>query len=344
LGEYLEQKRATANWQFGEGFSVGCGSYLNDQPNVHELVKFSPMELLQQFELKRTPKLAPWITGKQNVPPDALTQMGIEWEAVKPCKEFFFEETRSNIRTIFSKPHVLIREVVESLSIPTVFLDKELVFSKQLIGVHAPHKDTDKLLELAGRLNNSGLYGVLAAVVSSRMLVGRASSILKDDIMELPYPDDTQDIELNFWEQAIVEDIGNHLIDFRRSGEKSTILAKANDSDLRSFGEMYCSILNPVYKEFRPLPPIPMGSFICYPFCFGDTPQIALPQEDTVVPYLEELLHHQPGSRLFINRILRLYEQNVIFMIKPNQKRYWLRSIALRDADETLIDLLGQGY
>jgi hypothetical protein len=31
-------------------------------------------------------------------------------------------------------------------------------------------------------------------------------------------------------------------------------------------------------------------------------------------------------------------------MVKPNQKRYWLRSIALRDADETLVDLLGQGY
>lgn len=344
LGEYLKQKRDNDGWQFGEGFSVGCGSYLNDQPNVQELVKFTPMELLQQFELKRTPKLAPWITGKQNAPPEALTRMGIEWEAVKPCNELFFEETRSNIRTIFSKPHVLIREVVEGLSIPTVFLDKELVFSKQIIGVHAPQKDTDKLIELATRLNNSGLYGVLAAVVSARMLVGRASSILKSDIMELPYPDEAQNIDLNLWEQALVEDIGDHLIDFRKSGEKSSVLAKANDSDLRSFGEMYCNSLNPVYKQFRPLSPIPMGSFICYPFCFGDIPQLELPQEDTLVPYLEELLHHQPGSRLFINRILRLYEQNVIFMIKPNQKRYWLRSIALRDADETLIDLLEQGY
>jgi hypothetical protein len=85
-------------------------------------------------------------------------------------------------------------------------------------------------------------------------------------------------------------------------------------------------------------------SFICYPFCYGDAPQIDLPDESTVAPFLNELLHKQHSSRLFINRILRLYDQNVIFMIKPNQKRYWLRSIALRDADETLIDLLEQGY
>jgi hypothetical protein len=164
--------------------------------------------------------------------------------------------------------------------------------------------------------------------------------------MSLPYPDDEQDIDLNFWEQALVDDIGGYLIEFRRNGEKASVLTKTNDRDLRSFGKMYCNILNPVYKQFRPLEPLLMenGSYICYPFCFGDTPQIEVPKDDTVIPFLSDLLHRRHGSRLFINRILRIYEQNVILMIKPNQKRYWLRSIALRDADETLVDLLEQGY
>jgi type I restriction-modification system DNA methylase subunit len=346
LGEYLEEKKRKAAWQFGEGFSVGCGSYLNRLPNAESLAKLSPKERMQQFKLKRTPKLAPWITGRLSIHPNALTREGIGWEAATPCKELFFQETSSSIRAIFSKPHVLIRETVEGLSIPAIFLDKELVFSKQIIGVHAPQKDIDKLLELADRLNNSGLYGALAAVVSSRMLVARASSLLKSDIMDLPYPDDMHEIDLNFWEQALIDDIGNYFVDFRRKGEKAPVLSKTNESDLRSFGEMYCSILNPVYKQFRPLDPIHIekGSFICYPFCFGDTPQIELPKEDTVIPYLVELTHRRQGSRLFINRIIRIYEQNVIFMIKPNQKRYWLRSIALRDADETMVDLLKQGY
>ena len=71
-----------------------------------------------------------------------------------------------------------------------------------------------------------------------------------------------------------------------------------------------------------------MGSFICYPFCYGDAPQIELPDNNKIVTYLEELLHKQHSSRLFVHRILRLYDHNVIFMVKPNQKRYWLRSIA----------------
>jgi hypothetical protein len=344
LGEYLEQKRENEGWQFGEGFSVGCGSYLNDLPNAKEFAELSPKDLKKKFSLNETPSLASWITGKPNVPPEALTKEGIDWNSVKPINKLFFERPRGTTRLIFSPPHILIKEVVDGLTIPAFYSDEELVFTNRFVGVHAPKKDEDKIRKLATLLNDSGLYGVIAAVLSNQMLVGRATALLKNDIMVLPYPDDTQKMEPTYWEQALVDDIGNYLVDFMHSGEKSIVLSETDEPDLHSFGEMYCKILNPIYKQFRPLEPIPMGSFICYPFCYGDAPQIELPDKDKVVPYLDELLRRQHGSRLFINRILRIYEQNVIFMVKPNQKRYWLRSIALRDADETLVDLLGQGY
>ena len=345
LGEYLEKKRENEGWQFGEGFRVGCGSYLNDLTNVKGLAELSPKELTYEFELKRTPKLASWITGKHNVPPKALTKDGIDWDSVKPVNNLFFEEPRRTTQLIFSAPHVLIRKIVDDgLAIPAVYTDKGLVFTKQIIGVYAPENEQNHLKIFAKRLNDSKLFGILAIFVSGRTLVSRGNSLNSSDIMALPYPDDLQDIDLNFWEQALVDDIDNYLVDFRRSGEKATVLSKTDEPDLNSFGEMYCGILNPVYKQFRPLNPIPMGSFICYPFCYGDTPRIKLPGGKKIVPFLDELLRRQQGSRLFVNRILRLYEQNVIFMVKPDQKRYWLRSIALRDADETLVDLLGQGY
>jgi hypothetical protein len=346
LGNFLEQKRKNEGWQFGEGYSVGCGSHLNKLQNVEELTKIPPQVLKCQFNLKRTPKLAPWITGKPNVLSKALTKKGVKRDSVKECTEFFFEEPRKNIKTIFTPPHVLIREVVDGTAIPAIFSSDELVFSNQIIGVHAPQHDENELRKLVTLLNDSGFFGFLALVVSSRMLVSRATSILQDDIFALPYPKEGKVCELSNWEMALVEDIIDFIVEFRSKGETAAVLSKADESDLHSFGEMYCDILNPVYKQFRPLKPIQMGkgSFICYPFCYGDTPQIEFPKEEAVIPYLDELLHRRHGSRLFINRILRIYEQNVIFMIKPNQKRYWLRSIALRDADETLIDLLEQGY
>lgn len=344
LGEYLEQKREREGWQFGEGYSVGCGSYLNKLPNAQNLIGSFPKELMRKFKLKRTPKIAPWITGKKCVPPEALTSSGIDQSMTIPCRDLFFEEPRRTTRPIFSPPHVLIREKVDGLAIPSIFSTEELVFTNQIVGVYAPKNEQIHLRVLAERLNESKLYGILAILISGRILVGRSNSLYASDILALPYPDDMQDIDLNFWEQALVEDIGNYLVDFRRKGEKASVLNKVNDSDLLKFGEMYCRILNPVYKQFRPMQPLRFGSFVCYPICYGDAPQIDLPKADNVTPYLEHLLHRQHGSRLFVNRILRLYEGNIIFMIKPDQKRYWLSSIALRDADETLVDLLKQGY
>lgn len=233
---------------------------------------------------------------------------------------------------------------MEGLSIPKVFSEEALVFTKQIVGIHAPTNERDHLKSLAKRLNESSIYGILYVLLSGRILVSRANSLNASDILALPYPNDKEEVVLNFWEQALIDDVANHLIDFRRSGEKASVLNKTDESDLHNFGEMYCKVLNPVYQEFRPLEPIQLGALICYPFCFGDSPQITLPEQDKLVSYLDELLRRQHGSRLFINRILRLYEENVIFMIKPNQKRFWLRSIALRDADETLVDLLEQGY
>jgi type I restriction-modification system DNA methylase subunit len=344
LGEYLEEKRQNHGWQFGEGYSVGCGSYLNSSPNSKELAILSAKERMQLFKLKIPPITADWITGKNQVPPEALTIDGVDRNAVNACEEIFFQRNCSSSSAIFSPPHVLIREKVEGLAIPAAFSNEELVFTNQIVGVHAPNSDSEHLQVLANRLNESKLYGILAILVSGRILVGRSNSLYASDIMALPYPDEMQEIELNFWEQALVEDVGNYLVEFRRDGEKAAVLSETYEADLHNFGVMYCNILNPVYKEFRPLRPIHIGSFICYPFCYGDAPQIELPDNIKIVSFLEELLHKQHSSRLFVHRILRLYDHNVIFMIKPNQKRYWLRSIALRDADETLIDLLEQGF
>ncbi|MGZ8916615.1 MAG: HsdM family class I SAM-dependent methyltransferase [Methylobacter sp.] len=343
LGEYLQKKKQDNGWQFGEGYNIGCGSHLNELPNVEELKIFSPKELKQKYNLPNFPILAPLITGRPCIDPESLTTNGIKPGSITECKDIFFERTRDKIREIFLPPHVLIREVVDHGAIPAVFSNEALVFSKQIFGIHAQQGDEDKLKNLATRLNDSKLFGFFAIAFSGRTLVGRGSSILQDDILALPYSDEWE-TNLNYWEEALIEDVLEELVEFRRKGEKSHVLQKANDSDLGMFGEMYCRILNLVYKQFRPLPPIRFESFVCYPFCYGERTEIDIPSEDKIAPFLEQLLHQQIGSRLFVNRILRLYEQNVVFIVKPNQKRYWLRSIALRDADETLVDLLEQGY
>ena len=47
---------------------------------------------------------------------------------------------------------------------------------------------------------------------------------------------------------------------------------------------------------------------------------------------------------LDVTRVARIHDGSWIFLLKPDRLRYWLRSIALRDADEVLADLRDQGY
>jgi hypothetical protein len=65
---------------------------------------------------------------------------------------------------------------------------------------------------------------------------------------------------------------------------------------------------------------------------------------DELENYLYELIQNNTSTNSRIVRMLRVYENNTIYLIKPKQTRYWLRSVAIRDADDTFADLVAQGY
>lgn len=56
------------------------------------------------------------------------------------------------------------------------------------------------------------------------------------------------------------------------------------------------------------------------------------------------LIREQRSESVSVTRIARIYDDNLLFLIKPDRLRFWMRSIGLRDADEVLADLRAQGY
>ncbi len=77
-------------------------------------------------------------------------------------------------------------------------------------------------------------------------------------------------------------------------------------------------------------------------FCFGETTDLAWPADWS--KQLQEIIYKDHGDALRTVRILRFYERNTIILVKPDRLRYWIPSTAIRDADETLVDLQRQGY
>ena len=327
IGDYLKNKKKNNGWFFGEGY---------------------------QCEVKSTeqPKKASWLTNKRMIPTekfidDYIHENDIDYETAQ-----LFHRPRKRNKLIFKGPHILIKEKPE---LPVAFRGDDLIFKNEIMGIHAPEEQKQELIELRKRIiDNRLLYKMFLLSASGRAGISRSvKTILKSDIMALPYPEEKKKLILSRAEQMVCDDIVDYGIEQMTSGEDSEVCAKEADRrTLKDFGKIFCTSLNSIYKEgpkqFYPLEHIESDSFICFPFAYGNPgkPKIISKTKGEKIEQgnLESLLDHQQGKNVLYKRIIKLYGKDMVYLIKPKTLRYWLRSIALRDANEVFTDLVSSGY
>lgn len=337
LQEYLDEKIENRGWKVGEGWIEAPESeplkkikFLSHKNNPSEEEK----RKLQELELKHK---ADWITGYPLLETKDFTESGIK--QTNPCEIEYFYRSSKKSKEIFRPPHLIIHESVKDGKIPVFFRKDYITFKDSFFGIHAPEQDENELKNIKDYLNNKHNVALLW-LNSGKVITMREGVPLMNDILSLPFPA----IEFNEIENVLLDDISNHYSAFRKEGEKSDILNTVSNNDLDAFGELYCRILNGVYKNFKPFSPIIGMEFIAYPFILGNKPEIEIPESiETIEDKLRNLIDNKVRYNLWIKRVVKVFHKNVIFLYKPNQKRYWLKSIAIHDADETFMDLYNQG-
>lgn len=340
LESYLDEKVKNSGWKVAEGWIES--PFAKAIQRVNTLSELDKLNEPEESELKKLKCKyeAEWITGQPFVETKDFTEDGIK--NVKNGEKKYFLRSRRKNKEIFQPPHLLIKEQSGISSIPIEFRDDYLTFRNEIIGISAPKKDTDLLKKIAQRIKGNVSYSALLWLLSGRIISTREGVVLKNNILSLPYSE--ENLEFDSIEKILLDDVSKYYSEFRKEGEKSKILNISSDNDLRDFGNTYCKTLNSIYNDFKPLTPIVGNEFITYPFILGDEPEIEIPNNiSNIEDKLESLLDHQVSYNLWVKRIIRVYHKNVILLYKPNQKRYWLRSIAVRDADETFNDLYKQG-
>ncbi len=341
LDSYLEEKKKNSGWEVGEGWIESSSSKV-----IQRIIFLSKLEMLNKQEEDELKKLkskhqAEWITGHPFVETEDFIESGIK-KIKKTCEiKYFYRSAKTN-KKIFQPPHLLIKEQSGTSSIPIEFREDYLTFRNEIIGISAPKKDTKLLMQIAQRIKGNISYSALLWLLSGRIITTREGVVLKDNILSLPYSE--RILNFDSIEKILLDDISKYYSDFRKEGEKSKVLNMSSDQDLKNFGETFCKILNSIYDNFKPLTPIVGNEFIAYPFILGNQPEIEIPNTIyDIEEKLKSLIDHQISYNLWVKRIIKVYHRNVILLYKPNQKRYWLRSIAIRDADETFNDLYEQG-
>ncbi len=299
---------------------------------------------------------ADFITGKLAIKPKSFKYNG-DFDTEIETSELFVE-TRT--KEFYTSPHIIFKLVLEKSKIPMAFSDEYLCFNSSFVGIHAPQSDRNELYKIYNRLhkneNTSKLFRAFILATSSKAMVYHETSMVKEDIDNLPYPEETEYLMLSPTEEILINDILEYCIHLGKAisekGEGRKLHEKVGEKQLEKFGKTFCDVLNPIYakngKSWQ------CGKFyktesvtICQ-FGYGKNEGLSFQLLDNLDDVVNPLIYDNDSNRgATFTRVCRYYKHlsryDCVFLIKPNAIRYWLNSIALRDADETFTDLKKAG-
>lgn len=330
LAEYLKRKKKENNWLFGDGFIKG-------KPDK-ELVP-------SDFEKKKGGyQTASFLTGSKCFNPEDFDEDGIK--RIYTITDKYFQWRRQ--KKLFKAPLLLIKKNIGKNSIPVAYTEKDISFKNEIIGVHSPSQEKHLLKNIETIIKNNKLFRFYLSLTSSRSGVSRSSStLLQKDILNIPYSEDDKSIKLSFVEKLIVNDVMTYQID---KGENK-LNKKSSEKQIKEFSDLLSQTLNAIYKvngkEFRLLKILDAGKYYALHFEYtNDVHEPMQEQIDNLEQYIQEIIPTEKGKgkSSHTQRVFKVYGKDRIILAKPKQVRYWVPSIALRDADETFADYLEARY
>ena len=283
---------------------------------------------------------APHITGKLLLEPRHLRETtpikGLKTVVARRFKSPYTERR-------FQSPMVLIHEHEDLAT--RCFLTGYYTYKDKIVGFCSPRAQADRVVRIAAWIKDASR--TLQAFVSAggtTSFTQKASVVGLIDIRSLPYPE-TGTLDLSPNEQILVDDIVDYYRAFVRRGEASSAIQESGHAALAAFTSVFTRQINAIYKTrpLQTLEPQTWPGVICQPFVFGKG-KVDWSGADGLKGKLDAILHDKQNTSLHVTRIARIYDGSFVFLLKPDRLRYWLRSVALRDADETLADLRAQGF
>lgn len=308
----LEAHARRMEWDFGEGFIEGQRGVERDAEHLY---------------------------GKPLLPSAALTGRAIEARRLKTVERKPIEGPRTAAR--FTAPMLLIREHGDLAHL--LLSSGYLTYKNKIVGFAA--NDVRELEPVARWLEaEMPTLRAYAAAISLRMLHQKATTLSCRDIYDLPY-DPERGLDLSPNEKIVAIDLVDRWIDFVRLGSSSSLANADGREAVGEFASIVCAQISAVYRTtpLRPAGHAMLSGTICQAFVFGDG-EVDWSGTEDLRGRLDTLLTEHRGISLSVTRIARVYDGAFVFLLKPDRLRYWLPSIALRDADDVLADMRAQGY
>lgn len=274
---------------------------------------------------------------------NALTEDGIDWNKTYKITEEKFEMPR--VKDLFKYPLIILRKTWCKQAVLLEYVERDIAFSDSFVGIHSPLRDKKALKDIANKIKSlSKEYIFYLMATSGKTGIDKATVLLKNDIDMLPYPRNIQEIKLSKIEQYFADDTIDYMSDWIAGTQNIAIFKDTTNKQMKEYQSVYCSLLNSVYSDYHALDILETAQFIISVFYYKDKPSNYLKSSDSLDIDLDNLISQKTGENINIKRIFKLYDKNIIYIIKPKQYRFWFKSIAVRDADDTFVDLINMRY
>jgi hypothetical protein len=310
LKDYVKQQ----GWDYGEGFMVGT-------PETDEVIKY--------------------LYKQRVIPAKAIRADGtVEKQLIETQDVKYFQRPRPQTRC---EPPLII--IAQTDDLPIAYWENgPLTYGQEMLGVACASGDVKAHRVFYRRLRTQKAFlRAWLSLTSVSAGLQKATALQKKDIDDFPFPESEADLDLSSNDEIILSDAFGYYRDYQRLGDDADMMRPATPGDHQEFARIYTRQINTVHKKLRPLPTKSWAGICCQPFVFGKA-EPDWKDTESLTDKLTALLRSKKSAMLTTVRILRIFEGPFVFLIKPDRLRYWLRSIALRDADESLADLRRMGF
>lgn len=259
----------------------------------------------------------------------------LDQNAIRPLEEEMFHRP-VDVR-LFAPPHLLIKE---NNGFPMVLrLDGDkLAFRHTIVGLVAPNTASDRveLERIYGYIVENRRAVRFFVAFGHQFLLFRQFVPLKKDLDDLPFPRNGK-IVFNGIQALLRDDVLDFMIPMV-TGSKREEPTLSRDSESTEVKDYICAFLEVMRSAFPDLrssgEPHDLGRAWCVAFHRGDGKGAEFGDTEALKKHLDGLLIKNMGRSLRCWRIVRQFHGKNLYIVKPKPRRYWLKSAAVRDADE----------
>jgi hypothetical protein len=333
---------------------LGGGRLLATAKRLNELKK---MQSFQSFIIKKGWKANEgFIVGEKDLKPEEQCKflfgqnllveeafLADRIDGSKLSRVEFKEFTNPRSKEIYYPPLMIIAETDKLYA--ALWEKGFLAYNHSYFAINRISKND--LNEIRSFFNNFiGQRDVLIACIylfSYRIFTSRATSILKKDVMELPWPKDGK-FDTVKWENELLSDVSQYMAEYIRKGQESKLLIKdADKNDLKTYSQTFLRLMHKYFQETEQSHCFFQNGLVLIAFTLSGNKELPWLDSSNWYEKIIKLIDKKHSAVLRTKRIIRIMTGNSIIIIKPGKLRYWIRSTAIRDVDDIVADILHHG-